>query len=174
MSAELIKNISVSKNRNTVSVTSADTSMTPREYERRVVHCDDRNAVDACVRVIGKSLFYGMARFLPSCDCIAHEAYLRANETCSGKSSDAGGECDEKSMNEWVDAFTGFVMDGRRDLGKYVVTYDYSPVTARPRLDDRGHIRGISYCYGKPKIVSYSFAKEIAGYGNGFGMRKIS
>lgn len=186
MSTALIKNVSVSKAGNRLTVTAADSNSTPRRYERTVFDADDIAGLREHVADVGRALFDGVARFLPSSACKAHEAYIRANDAMGGDVENArrlgyvpGSREYDEYEDKWVDAFASFLIDGKRDTNEYVLLRDYAPVTVRMHTDECAHVTGYTYSFATsgrdntPKLVPYTYARQATGLFPELAMRRM-
>lgn len=177
MSVDLIKSISIDPIRRTVSVTSAANNVTPRIYESwNPLGNGSPFTFESWLEAFASDCFGGSAQFLPSCESLAHEAYLRTCQEMGGDWSYAyqAWTFDSPKYDDfkerWVARFIELVLSGTRDKRKFNITRNGRPVTVSVRRSRYGGLAG-SYRYvDRPKAVSWVrqavICKELPEFGS--------
>lgn len=156
----IVKSMSVGrgtgKRAGRVSITYADSAVKPRRYARKAFSTDDPKGE---VARIGERLFDGEMRFLPSCSCMAHEAYYLAclhMHATPQEIMGGGGDADVLAgkRRDWVDWFVSQTLNGDHDASRYVLMKDVHPVHVRFDVDDDANVTGLTVAKGKPNFVS--------------------
>lgn len=158
----IIKSMSVGrgtgKRGGRISITCADSDAAPRKYVRKTIDASDD--LGEQVNDIGKALFDGRMRFLPSCSCMAHEAFYLANchmhatpqEAQDRYSDDASSLSDFR--DGWVAWFKSQVLNGSHDASRYVIMKDVRPMHVKLVTDDEANVVDVKLTEGKPSILS--------------------
>ena len=158
----IIKSMSIrrgaDKRSGRISITCADSNVAPRKYVRKTIDASD-DLVEQ-VSDIGKALFDGRMRFLPSCSCMAHEAYYLACDHVHATPQEArakyADDADALSgfRNDWVAWFSSQIFNGTHDANRYVLMKDVRPVRVRFVTDDEANVTDVRLADGKPSILS--------------------
>lgn len=158
----IIKSMSVGrgtgKRGGRISITCADSNATPRKYVRKTIDASDD--LSEQVNDIGKALFDGRMRFLPSCSCMAHEAYYLACDHMHATPQEARDRYADDTdtlagfRNDWVAWFSPQTLNGTHDANRYVLMRDLRPVRVRLVTDDEANVTDIRWTEGKPSILS--------------------
>jgi hypothetical protein len=158
----IVKSMSIkrgtSKRSGRISITCADSNVSPRKYARKTIDASDN--LGKQVSDIGKALFDGRMRFLPSCSCMAHEAYYLACNYVHATPQEArdryADDADALSglRNDWVAWFSSQVLNGTHDASRYVLMKDVRPMCVKFVTDDEANVTDVRLADGKPSILS--------------------
>lgn len=175
MSVELVKSVSINPIHRTISVTSASNNVTPRTYGTWNPLGDKSPfTFESWLRAFASDCFDGSSQFLPSCESLAHEAYLRTCQEMGGDWCQTYERYDFDSAEyadfkeRWCSRFIELVLSGSRDRRKFNITRNGRPVTVSVRRSRYGGLVG-SYRYANhPKAVSWIRQAVICGELSGF------
>lgn len=170
MSVETVKNLSIDFKNKKIRICSASSNVVPKTYETWDVPCDDDAAFNERLEAVARDCFGGSMRFLPSSDCKAHEAYIRACDELGGDwryAARTGLDWDSAEYADfrcrWIESFISFLRDGKRDRKRYYLTRRGTPVNVRARCDSRGFFNGgRTYATSSPKPLSFVKARVLS------------
>ena len=180
----IVKSMSIkrgtSKRSGRISITCADSNVSPRKYARKTIDASDN--LGEQVSDIGKALFDGRMRFLPSCSCMAQEAYYLACNYVHATPQEArdryADDADALSglRNDWVAWFSSQVLNGTHDASRYVLMKDVRPMCVKFVTDDEANVTDVRLADGKPSILSREQVMIVqwACPDNAFASRPIS
>ena len=180
----IVKSMSIkrgtSKRSGRISITCADSNVSPRKYARKTIDASDN--LGEQVSDIGKALFDGRMRLLPSCSCMAHEAYYLACNYVHATPQEArdryADDADALSglRNDWVAWFSSQVLNGTHDASRYVLMKDVRPMCVKFVTDDEANVTDVRLADGKPSILSREQVMIVqwACPDNAFASRPIS
>lgn len=180
MSYDIIKHISINPDTKTISVTSAANNVTPRRYESWNPLKSGYFTFETWLDAFASDCFGGSAQFLPSCESKAHEAYLYTCEKLGGDWHYAynrygtldGAEYD-KFKKAWCDTFIDFILNGKRDTRKFVLTRNGRDVRLYVRRGAYGGLAGHYRYTSDPKPVSW-VRRTVCLHGlTGFDAREV-
>lgn len=167
----VIKSMSVQPKRGRIVITSSSRDGdggNAKPYARHVISVDDgyplKDAwLSSVLRMIGVMMLQGRMRFVPSCSCMAHQAYLLANEAIGmsvdeanaiGSSAD-GNDANVGELGErWVDCFIQNVLHGHHDTSQYIMMRDSRPVNVHIVTDDVMRPMRLDVAAGTPNFMS--------------------
>ena len=180
----IVKSMSIkrgtSKRSGRISITCADSNVSPRKYARKTIDASDN--LGEQVSDIGKALFDGRMRFPPSSSCMAHEAYYLACNYVHATPQEArdryADDADALSglRNDWVAWFSSQVLNGTHDASRYVLMKDVRPMCVKFVTDDEANVTDVRLADGKPSILSREQVMIVqwACPDNAFASRPIS
>lgn len=179
MSTEILKSVTIKPEKRTAHVVSACSNVTPRTYSGWDPIGPGMD-FDKWVRALASDLFGGMARFLPSCESWAHEAYLRTCDEMGDwrrayeATGDLLGTEYEEYRKAWCDRYVDILLNGRPDRRKFVLTHNGIPVTIGIRSDCYGSLSGRIRRTSCPKEVSWIRQRICTSSFRGVGAQPVA
>lgn len=162
MSVDLIKSISIDPIRKTVSVTSAANNVTPRTYESwNPLGSGSPFTFESWLEAFASDCFGGSSQFLPSCESLAHEAYLKTCDEMGGDWSYAYqawtfySPMYDDFKKCWCEKFIGYILADKRDRRKFHMTCGGHTVNVYVRRSPYGGLSGHYRYSSYPKSVSW-------------------
>lgn len=151
MAVEIVKRVSIDPGRRSVSMASALSNLPSRDYDTWSP-LNHGVTFDEWLDTFARRCFDGSVEFLPSCESKAHEAYLCTCGQMGGAYGYASDNFDidgpefETFRQEWCDSFIDFILYGKRDTRKFLISHDGYDVTISIRRDENS-LHGLSAQY---------------------------